>query len=390
MKKTLLATAIAGAMVYGATAAQAATVYDQDGTQLIINGRIAMGISGGGHEDDQLDPKAGGTEFKDVYSRLGISMSHDISRDLRAFGRVEWRFKGDERDQSGGFAEVRHSYIGLESQPFGTVMAGNFDSFYNSHVMAPFDVYIDRGFEFSKGGAGGDLQARGDSLGYITPDLAGFQAFLMGKHYTGNGLDYVDGEDRSSVINVQGGVKYQWEGLRLAVGFAQDRDDNNLISTGYTNRDRRGADENIYGATASYAFNDNFSARLGYETQDSNSAGRQAAADAFDAATTEAEEEAARAEYNRYSGYDVWGLGATYSLGQWAFNADVYRVSPDNADSRTAWALGSYYKVSSNFDVFAELNRRDQGDITISTDSGVDVDENNDNLYWLVGARYHF
>ncbi|MDX5432158.1 MAG: porin, partial [Halomonas sp.] len=338
------------------------------------NGRIAMGISGGGHDDVAPgEPKEGGTEFKDVFSRLGISMSHDISRDLRAFGRVEWRFKGDERDQSGGFAEVRHSYIGLESQPFGTVMAGNFDSFYNSHVMAPFDVYIDRGLEFSKGGAGGDLQARGDSIGYITPDLSGFQAFLMGKHYSGNGLAEAN-EDRSSTINVQGGVKYQWEGLRLAAGFVQDRDDYALSSRGarhrYDGRDLRGADENIYGATVSYAFNDQFSARLGYETQDTNDSALDAGGDP-----------------DQYYGYKTWGLGATYSLGQWAFNADVYRVRPDNEENRTAWAAGAYYKVSNNFDVFGELNRRDQGDITLP--SG-DVEENEDNLYWLVGARYHF
>lgn len=376
MKKTLLATAIAGAMVYGATAAQAATVYDQDGTQLIVNGRIALGISGGGALDEAADePKANGTEFRNIYSRLGLSMSHQISSDLKAFGRVEWRFNGDERDQDAGFQEVRHSYIGLESQPFGTVMAGNFDSFYNSHVMAPFDVYIDRGLEFSKG-AGGDLQARGDSIGYITPDLSGFQAFLMGKHYTGNGL--VDnGESRSSEINVQGGVKYEVGGLRLALGFAEDKDDYALSGRGtrhrYTGADQRGIDENIYGATASYAFNDNFSARLGYETQDTNDGAIDAGGAVED-----------------WSGYDTWGLGATYSLGQWAFNADVYRVSPDNEDTRTAWAAGAYYKVSSNFDVFGELNRADQGDITISSGDGVDVEENSDNLYWLVGARYHF
>ena len=46
MKKTLLATAIVGALGASA-AAQAATVYDQDGTRLDIYGRIAMGIAGG-------------------------------------------------------------------------------------------------------------------------------------------------------------------------------------------------------------------------------------------------------------------------------------------------------------------------------------------------------
>ncbi|MFY0991037.1 porin [Halomonas sp. C05BenzN] len=375
MKKTLLATAIAGALGVSA-AAQAATVYDQDGTKVDLYARIAMGISGGGPETNDDGEKIDGTEFRDVYSRLRLTGSHEITSDLSAFAGVEWRFKGDERDQSTGFAEVRHSYLGLRSNQFGTFQAGNFDSYYNSFVAAPFDVYIDRGFELSKGGAGGDLQARGDSLGYYTPDLSGFQAFIMAKHYTGNGQEAGSEGSNSSKLNAQGGVKYEWEGLRLAAGFVQDRDDDQLTERRYDGRDLRGADENIYGATAAYDFGNGFSARLGYETQDTNDG-------ALEGATT-------AAEAQRYSGYDVWGLGASYAIGQWAFNADVYRVDPDNEEKRTAWAAGAYYKVSSNFDVFAELNRKDQGDITISTADGVDVEENDDSLFWLVGARYHF
>jgi predicted porin len=357
MKKTLLATAIAGALGASA-AAQAATVYDQDGTQLIINGRIAMGIAGGGPEalDDSGEAIDNGAEFVDVYSRLGISMSHQINSDLKAFGRVEWRFRGDERtgerrvlDNSGqgigGFTEVRHSYIGLESASFGTVMAGNYDSFYNSHVMAPFDVYIDRGLEFSNGD-GGALQARGDSVGYITPNLSGFAAFLSAKHYSQRGE--VESSDDAEIVT-QGGVKYEQGPLRLALGYTDDEEDR-----------AGGTGEVLYGATASYAITDGFSARVGYETRDDND--------------------------TNGGGFDTWGLGATYAMGQWAFNADLYRVDEDaEDDTRTAWAAGAYYKLSSNFDVFLELNDRDLPDLD-DTPAG-DLGEN---VYWLTGARYHF
>ncbi|QTP55881.1 porin [Billgrantia sulfidoxydans] len=363
MKKTLLATAIAGALGASA-AAQAATVYDQDGTQLIVNGRIAMGIAGGGPEynssGEQID---NGAEFVDVFSRLGLSMSHQISSDLKAFGRVEWRFRGDERTGNGrtgendysGFTETRHAYIGLESNTFGTVMGGNYDSFYNSHVMAPFDVYIDQGLNFTLNGdaetlatAGGAKQARGDSLGYITPNLSGFQAFLSAKHYSDRGE--VEPSSGSETVT-QGGVKYDAAGLRLALGYVDDDEVGG------------GNGEMLYGASASYAFNDAFSARLGYETRDENDAG--------------------------VGGYDSWGLGGSYAMGQWAFNADVYRVSPDNSDNRTAWAAGAYYKLSSNFDIFAELYQGDQPEITVSTDEGIDTADGDD-MYWLTGARYHF
>lgn len=362
MKKTLLATAIAGALGASA-AAQAATVYDQDGTQLIVNGRIALGIQGGGPEyndDDELIDN--GAEFMNLFSRLGLSMSHDISRDLRAFGRVEWRFTGDERDTDSGFSEVRHSYIGLESAGFGTVMAGNYDSFYNSQVAAPFDVYLNRGLEFSRG-QGGQLHARGDSIGYITPDLQGFTAFISAKHHDDRGE--VE-PTRGSEIVTQGGVKYETGPLRLALGYVDDsRVD---VPAGASDADRTrtpGNEEMLYGATASYAISDAFSARLGYETRDDNE--------------------------DFGGGYDTWGLGMTYAMGQWAFNADLYRVDEDaDDDTRTAWAAGAYYKLSSNFDVLTELHQADQGTVTAFNDDGDLIDADGDDIYWLVGARYHF
>ncbi|MCE8020499.1 porin [Halomonas sp. MCCC 1A11036] len=349
MKKRLLATAIVGAM--GASAmAQAATVYDQDDTRLDIYGRIAMGFEGGGTKYSGGQEVQNGAEFIDVSSRLGLRMSHRVNSDLTAFGHVEWRFRGDERTGGGrtsdtdysGFSETRQSYIGLRSASLGTVQAGNFDSFFKDAVTKPFDVYILEGFEFT----GHSKQSRGDSIGYITPDLSGFQAFLQAKHYSSRGNSV---GDEGSTTATQGGVKYEAAGLRLALGFVDD-----VIEGG-------GNDEVLWGATASYAFNDDFSARLGYETRSNND------------------------DIGNSNGFDKWGLGMTYALGQLAFNADVYRISPDgDADSRTAWALGSYYKLSSNFDVFAELYDSD-------IDERVGNDPwNKDDIYWAVGARYHF
>lgn len=367
MKKTLLATAIAGALGASA-AAQAATVYDQDGTQLIVNGRIALGIQGGGPEynadGDRID---NGTEFMNLFSRLGLSMSQQINSDLKAFGRVEWRFTGDERDTDSGFSEVRHSYIGLESASFGTVMAGNYDSFYNSHVMGPFDVYLNQGLEFSRG-QGGQLHARGDSIGYITPNLSGFQAFLSAKHHSGRGEIVEIGEDSdtqnvgdgSSEIVTQGGVKYEQGPLRLALGYV---DDSQVDDVEGSRTRSPGNDEVLYGATASYAITDDFSARVGYETRDDNE--------------------------DLGGGYDTWGVGASYAMGQWAFNADLYNIDNDDGDDRTAWAAGAYYKVSSNFDLLTELYQGDQPEITVSTDDGIETADGDD-MYWLVGARYHF
>ncbi|MDX1356650.1 MAG: porin, partial [Halomonas venusta] len=254
MKKTLLATAIIGALGASA-AAQAATVYDQDGTKLDVYGRIAMGIAGGGPEYNDADQKIdNGAEFVDVYSRLGLRMSHEVNSDLTAFGRLEWRFKGDERYTESGFTEIRQSYLGVQSKQYGTFQAGNFDAFYNQFVSSPFDWEIDRGLEF----AGHTKQSRGDSIGYYTPDLQGWTAFLQLKHYSTRGQVETGNNDPDNVVAAQGGVRYEQGPVTLGLGFVDD-----VVRGG-------GNGEIMGGLIGSYAISDQFSVRLGYEGRENS------------------------------------------------------------------------------------------------------------------------
>ena len=359
MKKTLLATAIVGAL--GASAvAQAATVYDQDGTRVDIYGRIAMAIESGGTEYDGGDYEDNGAEFVDASSRLGLRLQHMVSSDLTAFGHLEWRFRADEAGNRNGndfdaFSETRQAYMGLRSNTWGTLQAGNFDSFYFQAVTKPFDNYVTEGFEFS----GHASQSRGDSIGYITPKLNGFQAFLQAKHYSERG----EGENsqRDEEIVAQGGVVYETGGLRLAAGFI---DDKAVAVEGATSRfdtvSGTGNDEVRYGVSAEYQFTPEFSARLGYETRDQND------------------------DYGDNNGWDRAGLGMTYAVNEWTFLADIYDIDPEVGSSQTAWALGAMYDVSSNFDVFVEVF---DSDIDVE-EAGVQIDK--DDVYWAVGARYHF
>ncbi|PRY66357.1 putative porin [Vreelandella songnenensis] len=357
MKKTLLATAIIGALGASA-AAQAATVYDQDGTKLDIYGRIAMGIAGGGPEfNDAGQEIDDGAEFVDVYSRLGMRMSQEVTSDLTAFGRLEWRFRADERRNGEAFRETRQSYLGLQSAQYGTFQAGNFDSFYNQFVSLPFDVYIDQGLEF----AGHPKQSRGDSIGYYTPDLEGFTAFLQLKHYSERGeLEGVTTTEEGSVVAPQGGVRYAQGPVTVGLGFVED------VQRG------GGNGEMMYGLIGQYQFTDQFSARLGYETRDNNSG--------YDLRTA-----------NDENGYDKVGLGGTFTTGPWAFTGDFYNIERDGAETSKSWALGSYYKVSSAFDVFVEVADADASNrINSDTNLGDVIPDLTDDVYWLTGARYHF
>lgn len=359
MKKTLLATAIAGAMI--ASGAQAATVYDQDGTKVDIYGRIGVGIAGGGPEYNSAGDKIdNGAEFVDVFSRLGLNLSREVTSDLTAFGRVEWRFRADESGNRNGndfdaFSETRQSYLGLRSNQFGTIQAGNFDSFYLQAVTSPFDVYIDRGLEF----APHPTQSRGDSIGYITPNLEGFQVYLQAKHY-GNRGELADERtrDKGSVVAMQGGAVYEINNLRLAAGMVED-----------VRRGDGGNGENRYGVTAAYEFIPGFSGRIGYEGREHND----------DLGSNG-------------GGFDKVGLGMSYAMNQWKVNADIYDIDPDGVgnESRTSWALGGYYNIASNFDVFLELHQADQQSVTLFEDGDIIDTADGDDMYWLTGARYFF
>ncbi|WP_249978905.1 porin [Vreelandella olivaria] len=331
-KKTILALAISGLL--GVSAAQAAMVYDQDGTTLDIYGRIAMGIEGGGVKNGVDNSE----EFRNFGSRLRITAGHQINSDLRGIARVEWRFRGDERS-SPGFDEVRTSYLGLQSQQYGTFMAGNFDSFFDNYVTTPFDVYVERGYEF----AGGGLQARGDSLGYISPNIDGFQAVFAAKHFSERGLTEAQQSSEGNVIATQGGAVYATGPVRLALGYVED-----TVRGGGNGKVR-------FGGTATFAINDALSARLGYETRsDSDEFG---------------------------GGFDKVGLGASYAIDSWRFHVDYYNIDLDSTDSdRNAWAAAAHYRLTTNFDMFVELNDANR-------DAVNDVEED---VYYAVGARYHF
>ncbi|WP_447554995.1 porin [Vreelandella sp. EE22] len=332
-KKSVLALALSG--LFAASGAQAATVYDEDGNKVDLYGRIAMGIEGGGVKDGVDN----GVEFRDYSSRLGFKLKQQITSDLAAFGRLEWRFNGDERSRP-GFKEVRKSYIGLESDTFGTFTAGNFDSFYDDFVMGVFDVYVAEGYEF----AGGGLQARGDSIGYQTPDFNGFQAVVAVKHFSERGLTEDEQSERGSGVSSQGGIGYQAGPVGLAIGFVDDD-----VRGGGNNKTR-------VGGTAAFDANDDFQVRVGFET---------------------------RGDSDVYGGgFDRYGIGATYAYNTTAFYADYYHIDSDDRDgTRNVWALGTLHNLTANFDVFAELYDGDR-------DSLSNVDD--EDLYYALGARYYF
>ncbi|QJQ96883.1 MULTISPECIES: porin [Halomonadaceae] len=376
MKKTLLATAIAGALGVSA-AAQAATVYDQDGTQVDVYGRLIMGLTTGGTDTTNAagdTVRQSGSDFEDFNSRFGLRARHQVNTDLSVFANAEFRFNAAERQRDGEVINSnRSTFVGVNSQQFGRVQVGNFNSMYYNAVTAVFDVPENLGWE-SIGGV--DNSSHGRSIAYSTPVLEGFQAHLQAKHYTGNdqivGVEGVGADiDSGSTTSLQAAINYTWQDLYLAVAYDQNRDFGVRPGGGETGN----SGENIWGAVAQYQFTPAFSARLGYETTSTDDAQYEATIPAGATANID----------SQYLGQDITSVGATFDYGMGEIYGQYSRISYDAADISSAnrWMLGANYRFSQPMYVFAEVYDAD-------FDTDARISDINDDVLYTLGVRYDF
>lgn len=138
MKKSLLALAV----LASASAAQAATVYDKDGTSLVIGGRIqAVAYNGNAR------PLNSNSDASLVNSsRLNISGRTKVNDWLSVFAFSEWNMAdGNNTNYSRGEKlNTREQYVGADFNKYGQLLLGKtYDAVYA--VQAVTDVYEDFG-----------------------------------------------------------------------------------------------------------------------------------------------------------------------------------------------------------------------------------------------------
>ena len=378
MKKTLLATAIAGAL--GATAAQAATVYNQDGTQLDIYGNIQIAYydvkDESGDNEDQLT---------DNGSTIGFSGQHIINPGLTGYFKAEFEHDADEEKINGGINSGDQAYLGLKGN-FGDLRVGSWDPIIDDWTQDPiannesFDVTdstTDLGNLYGGDyGVDADADREGDKVQYMSPSFGGLQ-FVVGTQYKGdaegeyNATGY---ENKGSNASLFGGVKYSVGSFSIAAVY-DDLKNYELDST--TGGDDIKAD--AYGLNAQYVIGtlrmsakaertkldylgedgdiDRYAlgARWGYGYGDLYGAYQYVDADSEVAAV------ANPAGYDDTSGdHDITDAGGEY-------NGD---------DSFNEFVLGATYNVSPAFYTFVEYANYDR--------------ENNDGDGVSFGAVYSF
>ncbi|MBW3762615.1 porin [Aeromonas jandaei] len=153
MKKTILAIAIPALF---ASAANAAVIYDKDGTTFDVYGRVQANFYG---DHDNSDAELIGA------SRLGWSGKVALNNTWSGIAKTEWQVasensdnvnKGTKPDNStpsatkgestGGKFEARHIYVGFDGTQYGQIIFGQTDTAYYDAIAAT-DIFNEWGSE---------------------------------------------------------------------------------------------------------------------------------------------------------------------------------------------------------------------------------------------------
>ena len=124
MKKTLAALIVTA---FAASAANAAVVYDNEGTKVELNGSLRVIME---KADKKEYDRAGkstkktNSALRNAGSRFGITVKHNLDNEFYALGRVEFRFDDTtSRDKFGG-VYAKRAYVGLGSKAIGELKFG--------------------------------------------------------------------------------------------------------------------------------------------------------------------------------------------------------------------------------------------------------------------------
>lgn len=241
MKKTIVALAVAAV---AATSANAATVYNQDGTKVDVNGSVRLLLK---KEKDMRG------DLIDNGSRVSFKASHDLGEGLSVLGYAELRFSKDVKDKEGKVNQpignevhAKRLYAGFAYEGLGTLTFGNqltigddvgvsdytyFNSGINGVLITSGQKAINfksaefNGFTF--GGAyvfSGDANkdALRDGRGFVVAGLYNRQIGDVGFAFeAGYSQKYVKQDEKEKAFLV--GAELSYAGLALGVDYAQSK-----------------------------------------------------------------------------------------------------------------------------------------------------------------------
>ncbi|WP_342120526.1 porin [Haemophilus influenzae] len=259
MKKTLAAL-IVGA--FAASAANAAVVYNNEGTKVELGGRLSVIAEQSSNTIDDQKQQHG--TLRNQGSRFHIKATHNLGDGFYAQGYLETRFVSDfTREKSDHFADIstKYAYVTLGNNTFGEVKLGRAKTIADEITTAEDKEY---GLLNSKK----YIPTNGSTIGYT---FNGIDGLVLGANYLfaqerdlneyAPALGKI-GEVRTGSISngIQVGAKYDANNIIVAIAYGRT----NYKDTNATQRARgssylyQGKKEKVNGALASlgYRFSD--------------------------------------------------------------------------------------------------------------------------------------
>ena len=124
MKKTLAALIVSAV---AASAANAAVVYDNEGTKVELNGSLRLILEKADaktYDAAGNSKKTANSALRNAGSRFGITVKHNLDNDFYALGRLEFRFDDTDSRDKFGRLYAKRAYVGLGSKATGDITFG--------------------------------------------------------------------------------------------------------------------------------------------------------------------------------------------------------------------------------------------------------------------------
>ena len=124
MKKTLAALIVTA---FAASAANAAVVYDNEGTKVELNGSLRLIMEKADkkvYNAANQSTKKANSALRNAGSRFGITVKHNLDNDFYALGRLEFRFDDTTSRDKFGRLYAKRAYVGLGSKAIGELKFG--------------------------------------------------------------------------------------------------------------------------------------------------------------------------------------------------------------------------------------------------------------------------
>lgn len=264
MKKTLAAL-IVGA--FAASAANAAVVYNNEGTKVELGGRLSIiAEQSNSTEDDQKQQH--GT-LRNQGSRFHIKATHNLGDGFYAQGYLETRLVSDYlRDGADNFSEIvtKYAYVTLGNNTFGEVKLGRAKTIADEITTAEDKEYgLLNNSKY--------IRTNGNTVGYTFNAIDGLVLganYLLAQERNVDSVDYTGSGAKAGEVGVgaisngiQVGAKYDANNIIVAIAYGRTnyKDTNHQQRQSSSSSSKyiyQGKKEKVNGALASlgYRFND--------------------------------------------------------------------------------------------------------------------------------------